>query len=100
MQDNESQNFAVLIVGSSFDQTDGAPLLYEMPVHLTPLLGKNSLIYAIEAIVDSGVKKIVCMGWDDPLEVQKLLGHGDRWGCRLTWLTLLNGPGFQGGWLA
>jgi hypothetical protein len=91
MQGNESQNFAVLIVGSSFDRTEGAPLLYEMPVHLTPLLGKNSLIYAVEAIVESGIKKIVCMGWDDPLEVQKLLGHGDRWGCQLTWLTL-SGP--------
>lgn len=91
MQANGSQNFAVLIVGSPFDRTEGAPFLYEMPVHLTPLLGKNSLIYAVEAIVDSGIKEIVCMGWEDPTEVQKQLAHGERWGCQLTWLTL-SGP--------
>lgn len=91
MQDHESHSFAVLIVGSPFDRTEGAPFLYERPVHLTPLLGKNSLVYALEAIVDSGIKEIVCMGWDEPQQVQKLLGHGDRWGCRLSWLTL-SGP--------
>ncbi|PUE35639.1 hypothetical protein [Limnohabitans sp. Jir72] len=92
MQGPESHSFAVLVVGSPFDRTEAAPFLYERPVHLTPLLGKNSLIYALEAIVDSGIKEIVCMGWDEePQQVQKLLGHGDRWGCRLTWLTL-SGP--------
>ncbi|MGV0960715.1 MAG: hypothetical protein ACOYB1_12870 [Limnohabitans sp.] len=32
------------------------------------------------------------MGWDDePQQVQTLLGQGERWGCRLTWLTI-SGP--------
>ena len=91
MQGPDSQHLAILIVGSPFDRTESAPFLYEKPVHLTPLLGKNSLVYAVEAIIDSGIQEIVCMGWDEPEQVQKLLGHGDRWGCRLTWVTL-SGP--------
>lgn len=84
-------SFAVLVVGSPSDQTEGAPFLHESPVHLTPLLGRNSLIYALESIVDCGIKDIVCMGWDDTVQIQKLLGEGRRWGCRLTWVTL-SGP--------
>lgn len=82
---------AVLVVGSPVDETGDAPLGAECPLHLTPLLGKNPLIYAVETLVASGIRRIICLGWDEPVRSQQMLGDGQRWGCQIEWHSL-SGP--------
>lgn len=82
---------AVLVVGSPVDDAGAAPLGPECPLHLTPLLGKNPLIYAVETLVACGIRRIICLGWDDPVGSQNKLGDGLRWGCQIEWHSL-SGP--------
>lgn len=82
---------AVLIAGSPADDTPDSPLGQEYPLHLTPLLGKNPLLYAVETLVFCGIQRIICMGWDQPSISQAQLGDGQRWGCQIEWHSL-SGP--------
>lgn len=54
---------AVLIAGSAADDSARSPQPEETPLHLTPLLGKTPLVFAVQALVELGVKRIVCLGW-------------------------------------
>lgn len=85
------QRCAVLIAGSGADDTDASPLGHESPLHLTPLLGKCALLYAVEALVACGMERIICLGWDEPVRCQTQLGNGERWGCQIEWHSL-SGP--------
>lgn len=80
---------AVLIAGSPADDTERSPLRNETPLHLTPLLGKTPLVYAIQALVEIGATHIVCLGWDEPQLCQAQLQSGQKWGCEIEWHTLL-----------
>lgn len=79
---------AVLIAGSAADDSARSPLPEETPVHLTPLLGKTPLVFAVQALVDLGVSRIVCMGWDEPQRCQAMLQNGQRWGCEIEWHSI------------
>ena len=82
---------AILIAGSPADDTDRTPLAQEIPLHLTPLLGKTPLVFAVQALVEAGITHITCLGWDEPEQCQAQLQSGLQWGCHITWHSL-SGP--------
>lgn len=85
------QVWAILIAGSPADDTELAPLTDETPLHLTPLMGKTPLVFAVQALVEAGVTDITCLGWDEPEQCQALLQSGHQWGCHIAWHSL-SGP--------
>jgi lipopolysaccharide/colanic/teichoic acid biosynthesis glycosyltransferase len=82
---------AILIAGSPTDDTERTPLAQEIPLHLTPLLGKTPLVFAVQALVEAGITHITCLGWDEPEQCQAQLQSGLQWGCHITWHSL-SGP--------
>ena len=82
---------AVLIAGSPADDSAQSPLPGETPLHLTPLLGETPLVFAVQALVGLGVTRIVCLGWDEPLQCQAQLQTGQQWGCDIEWHSI-SGP--------
>lgn len=79
---------AVLIAGSPADDSAQSPLPEETPLHLTPLLGKTPLVFAVQTLVDIGVTRIVCIGWDEPQLCQAQLQTGQQWGCDIEWHSI------------
>lgn len=79
---------AVLIAGSAADDSARSPQPEETPLHLTPLLGKTPLVFAVQALVELGVKRIVCLGWDEPERCQAQLQSGQQWGCDIEWHSI------------
>lgn len=79
---------AVLIAGSPADDSARSPLTEETPLHLTPLLGKTPLVFAVQALVELGVTRVVCLGWDEPQLCQAQLQSGQQWGCDIEWHSI------------
>ncbi len=82
---------AILIAGSPADDTERTPLTQEIPLHLTPLMGKTPLVFAVQALVEAGITHITCIGWDEPEQCQAQLQTGLQWGCHISWHSL-SGP--------
>lgn len=79
---------AVLIAGSPADVTGQTLIAEETPIHLTPLIGKTPLIFAIQSLVEAGITEITCIGWDEPQQCQAQLQTGLQWGCIIKWHSI------------
>ncbi|MBI3192840.1 MAG: glucose-1-phosphate thymidylyltransferase [Ignavibacteriae bacterium] len=62
------------------------PLTHTQNKHLIPIANKPILHYAIEAVVDVGIKEIGIIHNADSDEVPKAIGDGKRWGVKMTYI--------------
>ncbi|MBI5215839.1 MAG: glucose-1-phosphate thymidylyltransferase [Ignavibacteriae bacterium] len=62
------------------------PLTHTQNKHLIPIANKPILHYAIEAVVDAGIKEIGIIHNADSDEVPKAIGDGKRWGVKMTYI--------------
>lgn len=68
------------------------PITWTINKHLIPLANKPMLFYAIEKIVEAGIKEIginVNVGEE---EIQKACGDGSRWGVKIIYIEQVGGP--------
>ncbi len=62
------------------------PITHTQNKHLIPIANKPMLEYAIEAVVDAGIKEIGIVVNADNDEVQQAFGDGSRWGISITYI--------------
>jgi glucose-1-phosphate thymidylyltransferase len=62
------------------------PLTHTQNKHLIPIANKPILHYAIEHVVDAGIKEIGIVVNADDTEVQKTIGNGDKWNAKITFI--------------
>ncbi|TAK66010.1 MAG: glucose-1-phosphate thymidylyltransferase [Bacteroidetes bacterium] len=62
------------------------PLTHTQNKHLIPIANKPILHYAIEAVVDAGIKQIGIIHNADSDEVPKAIGNGKQWGVKITYI--------------
>jgi glucose-1-phosphate thymidylyltransferase len=68
------------------------PITHTQNKHLIPIANKPILHYAIEAVVNAGIREIAIVVNADSDEVPRAIGNGDRWGSKITYLPQ-NTPG-------
>jgi len=59
--------------------------------HLIPLAGKPLIEYAIEKIIECGIRDIAINVNPGEIEIQKIVGDGSRWGARITYIEQQGG---------
>ena len=59
------------------------PLTYTRAKQLLPLANKPVLFYAIEALVDAGIRDIGIIVGDTAAEIEAAVGDGARWGAEV-----------------
>lgn len=62
------------------------PITHTQNKHLIPIANKPMLQYAIEAIVEAGIKEIGIVVNADNDEVSQVFGDGSRWNVRITYI--------------
>jgi glucose-1-phosphate thymidylyltransferase len=62
------------------------PLTHTQNKHLIPIANKPILHYAIEAAVSAGIREIGIVHNADSNEVPEMIGNGDRWGVKITYI--------------
>lgn len=62
------------------------PITHTRNKHLIPIANKPILHYAIEAVVEAGIKDVVLVVNADSNEVPDAIGDGSRWGIRITYV--------------
>lgn len=62
------------------------PITHTENKHLIPIANKPILHYAIEAVVEAGIKEIGIIVNADSDAVQTAIGNGDRWGASITYI--------------
>jgi glucose-1-phosphate thymidylyltransferase len=62
------------------------PLTHTQNKHLIPIANKPILHYAIEAVVDAGIKEIGIIHNADSDEVPRAIGDGKRWNVKMTYI--------------
>jgi len=62
------------------------PLSYTAAKQLLPLANKPVLFYAIEALVEAGIRDIGIVVGETKGEIIKAVGNGSRWGINLTYI--------------
>ncbi len=62
------------------------PLTHTQNKHLIPIANKPILHYAIDAVVDAGIKEIGIIHNADSDEVPKAIGNGKQWGVKITYI--------------
>lgn len=62
------------------------PITHTQNKHLIPIANKPILYYAIEGVVNAGIKQIGIVVNADSDEVQKAIGDGSRWGVKITYI--------------
>ncbi|MBU1298172.1 MAG: glucose-1-phosphate thymidylyltransferase [Bacteroidetes bacterium] len=60
------------------------PITHTQNKHLIPIANKPILHYAIEGVVNAGIKQIGIVVNADNDEVQQAIGDGSRWGVKIT----------------
>ncbi|MGH1362281.1 MAG: glucose-1-phosphate thymidylyltransferase [Calditrichia bacterium] len=60
------------------------PITHTQNKHLIPIANKPILHYAIEAVVEAGIKEIGILVNADSDEVPDAIGNGDKWGVKIT----------------
>ena len=94
---NEIQHFCILstkfhnknmkaLIASGGRGTRLRPLTHTQNKHLIPIANKPILHYAIEHVVDAGIKEIGIVVNADDIEVQKTIGNGDKWNVKITFI--------------
>lgn len=63
------------------------PLTHTQNKHLIPIANKAILHYAIETVIDAGIKDIGILTNADCTEVQDAIGNGSRWGVKITYIA-------------
>lgn len=64
------------------------PLTHTRAKQLIPIAGKPNLFYAIEDLLEAGIRDIgVILSPETGDEVRAALGDGSRWGVRLTYIV-------------
>ena len=63
------------------------PLTFTRAKQLIPIANKPNLFYVIEDLVGAGIEEIgVVISPETGPEIRAALGHGERWGCKLTFI--------------
>ncbi len=62
------------------------PITHTRNKHLIPIANKPILHYAIEAVASAGIRDVVIVVNADSDEVQRVIGSGDTWGVRITYV--------------
>ncbi len=62
------------------------PITHTQNKHLIPIANKPILFYAIETVVEAGIKEIAIVHNADSQEVPQFVGDGSRWGAKITYL--------------
>ncbi|MBI4715213.1 MAG: NTP transferase domain-containing protein, partial [Nitrospirae bacterium] len=63
------------------------PITHTSNKHLIPIANKPMIHYAIEAVVEAGIREIgVLYNPDTGAEIREALASGDRWGVKLTYI--------------
>jgi len=68
------------------------PITYTKNKHLIPLANRPMLWYAIEKIVDAGIREIFINVNPGETEIQKNVGDGSRWGASISYIEQKGGP--------
>lgn len=62
------------------------PLTYTSAKQLVPVANKPVLFYAIETLVEAGIRDIGIIVGDTREEIKAAVGTGDRWGIKVTYI--------------
>ncbi|RMG42806.1 MAG: glucose-1-phosphate thymidylyltransferase, partial [Methanobacteriota archaeon] len=62
------------------------PITHTQNKHLIPIANKPILHYAIEAVVEAGIKDIGIVVNANDRDVQREIGNGERWGVKITYI--------------
>ena len=63
------------------------PITHTNNKHLIPIANKPMIHYAIEAVVEAGIKEIgIVINPDTGNEIKEALGNGEKWGISLTYI--------------
>lgn len=62
------------------------PITHTQNKHLIPIANKPILFYAIETVVEAGIKEIAIVHNAGSDEVPKFVGDGSRWGAKITYI--------------
>ena len=68
------------------------PITYTINKHLIPLAGQPMIFYAIEKIVQAGIKEIYINTNEGETELQRVIGDGSRWNVKITFFEQTGGP--------
>src|SRR3990172_5537691 len=63
------------------------PITHTQNKHLIPIANKPILYYAIEHVVEAGIKEIGIIVNADSHEVPDAIGNGEKWGCKIVLIT-------------
>lgn len=62
------------------------PLTHTSNKHLIPIANKPMILYAVEAVVEAGIRDIFIIVNETKPVVEKLLGDGSKWNARFTYI--------------
>lgn len=68
------------------------PITWTINKHLIPLANKPMIFFAIEKIVEAGVKEIGINVNPGDTEIARAVGDGSRWGVKITCIEQTGGP--------
>ncbi|MFH1099100.1 MAG: sugar phosphate nucleotidyltransferase, partial [Candidatus Uhrbacteria bacterium] len=68
------------------------PITHTMNKHLIPLANRPMIFYAIDRVVEVGIKEIAINVNLGETEIQKFVGDGSRWGVRVQYIEQVGGP--------
>jgi len=68
------------------------PITWTINKHLIPLANKPMIFYAIEKLVEAGIKEIGINVNPGDTEIAKAVGDGSRWGAKITCIEQTGGP--------
>jgi len=67
------------------------PITNSLNKHLIPIANKSMLIYAIEKVVNAGIKDIGIVVNPGDKEIPKILGTGEKWKAKITYIEQTGG---------
>ncbi|HEY4612822.1 MAG TPA: glucose-1-phosphate thymidylyltransferase [Bacteroidota bacterium] len=62
------------------------PITHTQNKHLIPIANKPILFYAIETVVDAGIREIAIVYNAESKEVPDFVGDGSKWGAKITYI--------------